>query len=291
MTTFRCMTVFAASWLLLAGCASSDETPTAAAVDPHPHETPELALAHLDRPVAEHVLGETLLVISPTEIRFGDHEIVAMLTEGRLMPEPIEEGERGLLIPTLRMAAHAQDAAQQDTLFIDRNVPYLTLTRALYTLGQTGRSCLAFAVDSPDGRALLPLHLPTSSPVHREGEERGLELTFELRPDGILVYGSGGVLARGCRTISEQRIVTIPNREGMPDLDALRRCVGLVKDTFPTAVEVTLTASPITPFQQIAAVIATAQSDGPRELFPRVMLATPWREGAREVQTLRAVAE
>lgn len=192
-------------------------------------------------------------------------ERLVELSEGRL-----PDDDSGFLIGALLAALTeaAGEPPEQTLLVVDRRVPFQTLARVLYTLGQADRADLAFVV-AHRGERSLPARLPVLSVLARRDDSVRLGLTVAQTPQGLVVSGAGGRLDRGCRTTTSSPGTTMDSE----DLWALRRCLRRVRNEFPDENEITVTADPDIAFEQVAPVLAAVRADERGPLFDDVMLS------------------
>lgn len=109
-------------------------------------------------------------------------------------------------------------------------------------------------------------------PVETVRESSALSLTVTLSARGMLVSGSGGVLAPGCQELRSDRALTIPLHEGEQDTVGLRRCLTQVHGQYPAEDDLLVIPDPDVPFRDVARVIATGRGVPDRPLFPRAMI-------------------
>ena len=125
--------------------------------------------------------------------------------------------------------------------------------------------------------------------------QTSLNLSVTLTRAGIIVSGSGGKLAPGCRTTQPGRVITIPStggelvwahegtrevggrsmptHEAGPTAEALSECVRIIKEEFPDETRVILSADPEIEFEHIIGAMDALRGDGPEPLFPDVLLS------------------
>ncbi len=111
--------------------------------------------------------------------------------------------------------------------------------------------------------------------------EQTLNLSVTVTPGGIVVAGSGGKLAPGCRDTASGRVITVPvGTRRLPngsteayDWAALTACLAQVKTQFPEETQVILSADPDIQYEQIVHAMDAMRVSGETELFPNVMLS------------------
>ena len=134
----------------------------------------------------------------------------------------------------------------------------------------------------------LEAHLPTLAAGRSRGgaaPTNALNLSVTVSEEGLIVSGSGGKLAPGCRDTQTGRVITVPllpnpnvdeNGDGLPDLydwPALTRCLSVVHGTFPDERQSILTADPNVEYRHIVRAMDAMRSDGTVELFPDILLS------------------
>ena len=108
----------------------------------------------------------------------------------------------------------------------------------------------------------------------RSTQEESLNLNVTVTDNGIIVSGSGGKLAPGCRETQSGRVLTVPKVNGNYDWPALRACAAQVKQEFPDEHQVTVSADPNVEYGAlINAMDAIRETDDEEELFPDVQLS------------------
>lgn len=142
---------------------------------------------------------------------------------------------------------------------------------------------------------LAVVQIDTELPEYRRGvggrgaaPEQTLNLNVTIADDGVVVAGSGGKLAPGCRTTQSGRVMTVPKKMqpvltdyGQPtgeqamqyDWEALTECASQVKREYPDELQVTISADPLVEYQHLVAAMDALRNDGTDELFPEVLLS------------------
>jgi len=103
--------------------------------------------------------------------------------------------------------------------------------------------------------------------------EDSLELSVHLTSGGIVVAGSGGQVAEGCRETAAGGGTTLPSTATGYDFSALRSCAARIKDAHPAEDEVIVGADPTVPYEDVVGAMDALRNDGSRPLFPEVMLS------------------
>lgn len=101
-----------------------------------------------------------------------------------------------------------------------------------------------------------------------------LDLTIAIGEDGVNVFGSGGVLARGCERIQRpgDESNSVPRRSGTIDRGALEACLNEVADVFLDDDVVLIQPEPAIPFNEVIIVASIAYGD---DRFPELLFAAP----------------
>lgn len=121
--------------------------------------------------------------------------------------------------------------------------------------------------------------IESNLPKLSKGRSRGvnvetpLNLNVTVTDNGIMVSGSGGKLAPGCKETATGRVLTVPKSNQGYDWEALNKCAVHVKDRFPDDSKVTISADPQIEYQHIVAAMDAMRQSGDRELFPDVMIS------------------
>lgn len=119
-------------------------------------------------------------------------------------------------------------------------------------------------------------------------KEPKLNLNVTITDDGVIVTGSGGKLAPGCKDTAQGRVVTVPKkdfmREAEPgskqkkkvrdhDWDGLTDCAANIKTTFPDEEEVIIGADPMVIYEHVVYAMDALRGSDDKELFPKVLLS------------------
>ncbi len=117
--------------------------------------------------------------------------------------------------------------------------------------------------------------LPSHGPACRGGQcaKQGLELSVTLTEAGIVVAGSGGMLAPGCDAIGPASAPTVPLGAESYDFDALGACAARVKDRYPGETEVVLGADPTVEYENVIRAMDALRSRDGALLFPDVLVS------------------
>jgi biopolymer transport protein ExbD len=104
-------------------------------------------------------------------------------------------------------------------------------------------------------------------------ETRALRLTALITGQGVALKTATASIGPGCDSLGAG--LTVPHRNGAPDLAALTACARKIKDSSPEAAketQVSLAASPDVPYQTVVAVMDGLRADEQGPLFPEVSL-------------------
>jgi len=125
-----------------------------------------------------------------------------------------------------------------------------------------------------------------------EDGQSSLNLSVTVTSNGIIVSGSGGKLAPGCRQTQPGRVITVPASNGdlvwsIEGTDEnnnptheqgatarlLAECLTLVKSEWPDETRVILSADPEVEFEDLVGAMDAMRGTGPEPLFPDVLLS------------------
>ncbi len=126
-----------------------------------------------------------------------------------------------------------------------------------------------------------------------EDGQSSLNLSVTITENGIIVSGSGGKLAPGCRRTQPGRVITIPTAsngdlvwsiEGRDERNnpthvqgetarLLAECLALVKQEWEDETRVILSADPEIEFEDLVGAMDAMRGNGPTPLFPDVLLS------------------
>ncbi len=106
------------------------------------------------------------------------------------------------------------------------------------------------------------------------GAEETLDLKVHLASEGIILAGSRGKLAPGCRETAPGRVFAVRRSpEGGYDFEALSACAATVHAAFPSERRVTLSADPGIHYEHVIHAMDALRGTGESELFPEVLLS------------------
>lgn len=128
-----------------------------------------------------------------------------------------------------------------------------------------------FLVSQGGEPALVTIH-PRRDPV----EEQELGLSLALTSAGTRVFGSGGFLEPGCRTVSGEAVTTIPAGPGEPS--RLRRCLRRVLEEFTDETTLWVHVDPDVSMRRVLVLLSIAAENGWTEAIygsARAMTAGP----------------
>lgn len=107
----------------------------------------------------------------------------------------------------------------------------------------------------------------------RASDEPRLNLNLTVVENGIIVTGSGGKLAPGCKNTSSGRVITVGKKSNEYDWASLTECVAHVKQEFPDETQVTVSADPLIQYEHVVHAMDAVRNQGETELFPDVLLS------------------
>ncbi|MBC7173340.1 MAG: biopolymer transporter ExbD [Polyangiaceae bacterium] len=105
------------------------------------------------------------------------------------------------------------------------------------------------------------------------GAERPLDLKVHISTEGVIVAGSRGKLAPGCRDTAPGRVFAVPRTADGYDFEALGACAANVHAAFPTERRVTLSADPDVHYEHVIHAMDALRGAEGAELFPEVLLS------------------
>src|SRR5690606_20064208 len=106
------------------------------------------------------------------------------------------------------------------------------------------------------------------------GAEPTLDLKVHLTAEGIVLAGTHGKLAPGCRETAGGRVFAVPAEPGGGyDFRALGACAATVHAAFPSERRVTLSADPAIHYEHVVAAMDAMRSHDGQPLFPDVLLS------------------
>jgi hypothetical protein len=109
--------------------------------------------------------------------------------------------------------------------------------------------------------------------------QQDLHLTVSISERGFTIAASGGVLYEGWTWGPEgllqttTNVPTIPLKSGEYDYARLTQQIRTIKDHYPEETRVILNANPDIPYEKVVAVMDAVRNDGPKVLFPEVLLS------------------
>ena len=119
--------------------------------------------------------------------------------------------------------------------------------------------------------------------------EPKLNLNVTITDDGVIVTGSGGKLAPGCKDTAAGRVVTVPKKDFLRevtqgtrkvkakvkdhDWEALTTCASNIKETFADEEEVIIGADPMVEYEHVVMAMDALRGTEDKELFPKVLLS------------------
>ena len=110
-------------------------------------------------------------------------------------------------------------------------------------------------------------------PTHGPGRRQPLSFTVTLADQGIYVTAMGKRLATGCAAPATGPSPTIAGR----DFAALTRCAIAVKRLDPRERQVTISADPTVPYEQVMHALDAVRRTGDGELFPDPLMSAGLR--------------
>lgn len=106
------------------------------------------------------------------------------------------------------------------------------------------------------------------------GAEPTLDLKVHITSEGIVVAGTHGKLAPGCRETAGGRVFAVPaGADGGYDFDALSACAASVHAAFPHEERVTLSADPAIHYEHVINAMDAMRAHDGQTLFPDVLLS------------------
>jgi biopolymer transport protein TolR len=106
------------------------------------------------------------------------------------------------------------------------------------------------------------------------GAEQPLDLKVHLSNEGVIMAGSRGKLAPGCRETAPGRVFAVPRSpDGGFDFEALATCAATVHGAFPTERRVTLSADPDIRYELVVSAMDALRGTEDAPLFPEVLLS------------------
>ncbi len=106
-------------------------------------------------------------------------------------------------------------------------------------------------------------------PTHGRGPRAPLSFSVTLADQGIYVTAMGKRLAPGCAAPASGPAPTIAGR----DYAALTRCAAAVKRLDPRERQVTISADPSVPYEQVMHALDAVRHSGSNELFPDPLIS------------------
>jgi biopolymer transport protein TolR len=121
----------------------------------------------------------------------------------------------------------------------------------------------------------INVSLPTSSSRTEPGPvdpnpKQDLNLTVQISDKGFIVAASGAVLFEND---VPGKLPTIPKKGAEFDWVGLSKKMGLIKDNFKEETKVIINANPEIPYENVVQTMDSIRNDGPRVLFPDVLLS------------------
>ena len=110
-------------------------------------------------------------------------------------------------------------------------------------------------------------------PTHGRGPRPALSFTVTLADRGIYVTARGKRLAPGCAAPASGTAPTIAGR----DWAALTRCAVAAKRLDPRERQVTISADPTVPYEQVMHALDAVRADGSELLFPDPLISAGLR--------------
>lgn len=107
----------------------------------------------------------------------------------------------------------------------------------------------------------------------RSGEESALNLNLTIVEQGVIVTGSGGKLARGCKRTGQGRVITVPRSGATYNWEELRECMRVVKEQFAEEEQATLSADPLIHYEHVVAAMDAIRGSKDDKLFPKILLS------------------
>ena len=126
---------------------------------------------------------------------------------------------------------------------------------------------------------LAMVQIESELPKISRGRARGenvstpLNLNVTVTERGVIVSGSGGKLAPGCKNTATGRVLTVPRKNNDYDWTSLTECVALVKTQFEDETTVTVSADPPIHYEYIVAAMDAVRNNDDKELFPEVLIS------------------
>ena len=104
--------------------------------------------------------------------------------------------------------------------------------------------------------------------------EATLNLSVTIVPNGVIVSGSGGKLAPGCRDTASGAVITVPKLpSGQYDWQGLTDCAAYVKQEFQEERQVIVSADPLIEYQHLVQAMDALRNKDTEELFPEVLIS------------------
>lgn len=108
----------------------------------------------------------------------------------------------------------------------------------------------------------------------RGAKDKALDLHLMVVERGVIVSGSNGKLAPGCKNTLPGRVVTVAkDLQGKYNWQELKTCLELVKKQFPDERQVIIGADPLIEYASLIRTMDTARGTGESELFPDILLS------------------
>ena len=254
---------------VLAGCSSQSPSPStpptavSQSVAPPPFDSSLgvqlVDLSDLSVSGLESVSASEPLVVSATELRFGNASPLVTLENRRIAPEHRHGGDAGyMVIPLQRTLEAAEDTSEITAGVATRSFELApgtethvrTLTEVLYTIGQASFRSVSFWVRVGGQIKTLRADFPTFGSTDEPGP------VLELSPDGQRVQISFG-----------ERVTSVPTSSAPQLLSALRDAHGRAPDAAATVVAVE--SAPVSDFLRL---IALARGSELEPFFSKVYL-------------------
>ncbi len=147
-------------------------------------------------------------------------------------------------------------------------VPFLDIvTNLIIFLLATTAAVLAIAE--------IDAQLPTGGRMGKRGgvQTDSLNLSITVTGNGVIVAGSGGKLAPGCKNTAGGKVLTVPKVAGQYDWNALTECVAIIKQEYPSETQVIIQADPVIEYEYVVNAMDAVRNKGKDELFPDLMLS------------------
>jgi len=150
-------------------------------------------------------------------------------------------------------------------------VPFLDIVvNLIMFLLATSEAVLAIA----QIEAQLP-QLGRGKSTGSRGAEPSLNLNVTITDGGLIVTGSGGKLAPGCKDTVSGRVMTVPKKGDAYDWAGLTECVANIKAVpqFADEDQVIIGADPMIEYVHVVDAMDALRGEEDKELFPNVLLS------------------